>query len=103
MFTEFQHRSANGDDVANFLESQFDIDVRQLAAQIQVPTLVLHVDGDRIVPYNLGRELAVAIPGAKLVTIHGQDHVMQQGSPGDLEAIEAIEAFFEQTDPQAGV
>lgn len=42
--------------------------------QIKAPTLVIHGTEDRAVPYELGRLLAAAIPGAKLVTLEGSGH-----------------------------
>jgi uncharacterized protein len=44
------------------------------ANDIHVPTLIAHGDADEIVPYEMGRELAAAIPGAKLVTVPGARH-----------------------------
>jgi pimeloyl-ACP methyl ester carboxylesterase len=41
---------------------------RHLLEQVRVPTLVVHGTRDRIVPYKVGREIAAAIPGARLVT-----------------------------------
>ena len=43
-------------------------------AGIKAPTLVIHGTEDRTVPYELGRRLAAAIPGAKLVTLEGSGH-----------------------------
>jgi class 3 adenylate cyclase/alpha-beta hydrolase superfamily lysophospholipase len=50
------------------------IDIRDVLPSVGVPTLVLHVEGDRVVPIEAGRELADAIPGARLVTFPGIDH-----------------------------
>lgn len=41
---------------------------------LAVPTLVLHGTADRTVPYEAGRLLAAAIPGAHLVTLEGAGH-----------------------------
>lgn len=39
------------------------------------PTLVLHGDADRVIPYRLGRQLHDALPGPKrFVTLRGVDH-----------------------------
>jgi pimeloyl-ACP methyl ester carboxylesterase len=43
---------------------------------ITVPTLVLHGDADRIVPYENGVELARRIPGSELVTFPGGGHLL---------------------------
>ena len=63
-----------------------DSDLRERLGEINIPTLVVHGDGDLQVPYQLGVELAGGIAGAELVTIPGAGHgVMQWGT-----AVEAI-------------
>jgi hypothetical protein len=44
------------------------------ASRIGVPTLVIHGDSDELVPYAMGREVAAAIPGARLLTVEGGGH-----------------------------
>src|SRR5690606_23083357 len=46
-------------------ETAHDIDVRPLAASLDVPTLVLHARGDAMVPFEAGRQLAALIPDAR--------------------------------------
>ena len=54
--------------------SNFAIDVRSVLPAITVPTLVLHTQGDPIVPVELGRWLAEHIPGAELIEYEGAFH-----------------------------
>jgi class 3 adenylate cyclase len=56
-----------------------DTDVRHLLPTIQVPTLVLHRDGDRFYDVNEGRYLADHIPGARFVELDGTDHTPWDG------------------------
>lgn len=51
-------------------------DVRDAAASLHLPTLVLHCDGDQMVPAALGRDLARRIKGAKYVPLAGPDHLV---------------------------
>jgi pimeloyl-ACP methyl ester carboxylesterase len=44
-------------------------------SQIKVPTLVIHGDEDRLVPYENGVTLADRIPGAEFVSISGAGHI----------------------------
>jgi pimeloyl-ACP methyl ester carboxylesterase len=46
----------------------------KLLKTIKTPTLVLHGEGDPLVPIEGGRDTARLIPGAKLVTIPGWGH-----------------------------
>ncbi len=48
-------------------------DLSNVLPLIQAPTLVTHVRGDRLVPIELGREVASLIPGAKFVEHEGED------------------------------
>jgi pimeloyl-ACP methyl ester carboxylesterase len=58
-----------------------DTDVTDLLPQVRVPTLILHSRGDRRVPFDQGRELAAAIPGAKLVTLESNNHLILAHEP----------------------
>ena len=67
------------------------IDVTSILPTLQVPTLVLHSKADLQVPVELGRKLAAAIPGAKLIEYPAGDHAFW---PGDTEAMHGdIEEF----------
>ena len=50
-------------------------DVREFARRIACPTLVIHGDEDRRVPYAKGREIHDLVPGARLLTVGGGGHV----------------------------
>ncbi|MGW0805701.1 alpha/beta fold hydrolase [Nonomuraea sp. NPDC002799] len=49
-------------------------DRTELLAGVRVPTLVLHGEGDQLVPVEGGRATAAAVPGARLVTYPGMGH-----------------------------
>ncbi len=63
------------------METDDDIDVRPLMAQVRVPTLVIHCDRDRVVPAKAGQSLAAAIPGARYVSLPSQNHLMLEEEP----------------------
>ncbi len=66
-------------------------DMRDIAGSVGVPTLVLHRKHDSI-PVELGRALAAAIPGARLVELDGVDHLPWVG---DLKSVTGeIEMFL---------
>ncbi len=52
-----------------------EIDVRDLLPSIRVPSLVLHCEGDRAVPVEVGRHLAEHIPNARYVERPGSEHL----------------------------
>ena len=73
------------------IETFIQIDIRDLLPSVSVPTLVLHVDEDHAVPFDMGQLLADGIPGARFVTVPGVDHNFWLG---DADAIlDEIERF----------
>lgn len=48
---------------------------------LRVPTLVLHGDGDRLVPPANGRRIAEAVPGAELVVLPDANHLFFTDQP----------------------
>lgn len=60
---------------AAFARMAFDIDVRDVAPTIGVPTLIFHAVGDKVCNVENARFLARTIPGAKYVERPGADHV----------------------------
>ena len=70
----FLRASASPRMVRALIEVVERIDIRDVLASVRVPTLVLHVDGDRVVPVEAGEQLADGIPGARLVRFPGVDH-----------------------------
>jgi pimeloyl-ACP methyl ester carboxylesterase len=92
--SEMLRISGTPEDVSAFLS--LPVDVSALARQIKVPTLIIHVRGDQVVPFYLGANLASLIPGARLVPIEGSDHVPVPGD-GEAEQIEpAVQPFLDQ-------
>jgi class 3 adenylate cyclase/pimeloyl-ACP methyl ester carboxylesterase len=91
LFNEMQRVAATPEDAAAFVSITMDIGVRDLARQVQAPTLVAQVRGDQVVPFDLGRELAALVPGARLVVIEGRDHATV---PGDGEREQMAQAVF---------
>ena len=60
-------------------------DFRQDVAKIDVPTLVIHGDADRIVPISAaGQRTAKLIPGAELVVIKGGPHNVAWTHPDEV-------------------
>lgn len=72
-------------------EMNMEIDVRDALSSIAVPTLVLHRRGDHL-PIAGARWMAEQIPGAELVELEGDNHVIVLG---DWRAVaDAVESFL---------
>jgi DNA-binding CsgD family transcriptional regulator/pimeloyl-ACP methyl ester carboxylesterase len=73
-FAAYQRRVADADEAAEQLHAVYAIDVASRLGEVSAPTLVLHRRSDRAIPFELGRQLAAGIPGARLVPLEGRAH-----------------------------
>ena len=81
------------------IETVVQLDVREVLPSVRVPTLVLHSDGDRVVPFAAGQQLADGIPGAQLVTLRGIDHAFWLAE-GVVEEVERfVTGTVQRTEP----
>ncbi len=78
VLSEWLRISGDGPAIAGFLQELLDVDTRDLARRIEVPTLVIHGQEDRVVSLKRGRDLASLIPGARFEIIMGANH--EQGA-----------------------
>jgi pimeloyl-ACP methyl ester carboxylesterase len=92
-FAGIERAAASPGSVRALMRANYNIDVRHLLPTIQVPTLILHRAGDKLVPVSAGRYLAEHIPGAKYVEIPGSDHLVLDQETQDIIADE-IEEFI---------
>lgn len=60
------------------------IDVRRILPAIRTPTLVMHRMGDRQVHFEEARYLAKHIPGAHLLELPGEDHLIYAGDQDQI-------------------
>jgi len=58
------------------------LDVRPELAKVRAPTMVAHVEGDQMVPFEMGRNLAAGIAGARFLPLEGKNHILQRDDPG---------------------
>lgn len=75
-FNQLQADTSTAANAARLEEAFYDVDIGDLAAQVTVPTLVLHCRDDAATPYDEGRRLAAAIPGAEFVTLDSPNHIL---------------------------
>src|SRR5690606_28697467 len=73
---ELQRQSASARTACQLWNAFHAFDVRNEAPKISVPTLVFHVRGDGMVPFEAGRRLAAAIPNARFVPLESRNHIL---------------------------
>ena len=92
-FDDLQRRSMSSEAAMASSQARAMVDVTSSASSIAVRTLVLHADGDARVPFEEGRRLAGLIPGARFVSVHGQNHILLVDEPGWPEFFDELTAF----------
>jgi pimeloyl-ACP methyl ester carboxylesterase/DNA-binding CsgD family transcriptional regulator len=73
-FARFQRAAATAETAAALLDLVYRLDVREQLPLVRMPTTVVHRRDDRAVPYQLGRAVAAAIPGATFIPLQGSAH-----------------------------
>jgi pimeloyl-ACP methyl ester carboxylesterase len=91
-FAETQRISASAETAADLLEASYRTDIREILPTLTVPTLVLHRQEDRAVPFRLGREVAAHIPSAEFAPLRGMAHLPYFGETDPL--LEAMRSFL---------
>lgn len=87
-------RTLPTENALRIVEMTHSIDVREQAAALNVPTLVLHARGDAIIPFEVGRLLAALIPGARFVSLDSRNHVLLEHEPAWARFVEEVRAFL---------
>ncbi|MGA9876548.1 MAG: adenylate/guanylate cyclase domain-containing protein [Solirubrobacteraceae bacterium] len=75
------------------VDTALQLDVRDILSSVRVPTLVLHVEDDRVIPVEAGELLAAAVPDARFVGLPGSDHAFYIGANREVILLDEIERF----------
>lgn len=93
-FNAFQRATAPPENAARFRELFDEMDVSALVPEIAAPTLVLHSTGDVAAPLAEGKFLASRIPGARLVTLQSNNHILFENEPEFPKLLSSLRAFL---------
>lgn len=91
IFAQYQQAGATSEDALKMLQADIAIDVSDILQDVKAPAIVVHCRDDRIVPVELGRELAAGLPDARFATVDGP-HVPT--TPEQGQKIREIELEF---------
>jgi pimeloyl-ACP methyl ester carboxylesterase len=97
-FSNYQRESATPEMGAKLLDVVYKADVVHLLSSLRVPTLVLHRQLERVIPFRLGRELASLIPNAHFIPLEGDNHIPWYGDSDSV--LHAVAEFL--GDPVTG-
>jgi len=92
-YNELQRRTVSPENAARLHEASGDTQVTHLLEQVATPTLVLHSEGDALVPFDLGRELAIGIPDARFVALDSRNHILLADEPALQRFLDELRRF----------
>jgi len=90
-----QRMSTSADNAVRLRAERDKIDITELLSQVTVPTLVLHSRGDATASFEEARIMASSIPGARLVPLESQNHILLSGEPAWRVFLHEMAAFTE--------
>ncbi|HEX6878137.1 MAG TPA: alpha/beta fold hydrolase, partial [Nocardioidaceae bacterium] len=93
-FNELQRKTVSPENAALILDVGASVDVREEAARVEVPTLVLHARDDRRAPFDQGRLAASLIPGSRFVALESSNHILLADEPAWPAFLREVEAFL---------
>jgi pimeloyl-ACP methyl ester carboxylesterase len=93
-FNDLQRKTTSPECAARYFEAAANLDVRELLPQVRVPTLVMHVRDDLIVPIDLGRQMAAGIPRARFIALPGRNHLFLKHEPAIARFFDEINLFL---------
>jgi pimeloyl-ACP methyl ester carboxylesterase/DNA-binding SARP family transcriptional activator len=93
-FNDLQRVTTSPENAFRIRSAMNDIDVTDLLERISVPTLVVHGQGDAVVPFEEGRLMASRIPGARFLALDTSNHLILPGEPGMGRLLDEIRDFL---------
>ncbi len=99
---ELQRRSASPAAACQLWNAFNALDIRAEAPRVRVPSLVFHVRGDAMVPFEAGRRLAAAIPNARFLPLEGKNHILRADEPAWPVFKNALNEFLAAGEPVEG-
>jgi pimeloyl-ACP methyl ester carboxylesterase/DNA-binding CsgD family transcriptional regulator len=97
-FDELQLRSTDAANAIVLRRVRSEIDVTQEARAVRVPTLVMHLYEDGVVPFDEGRLVAATIDGARFVPLQGRNHIILEEDHAWSTFLIEVESFVASTD-----
>lgn len=101
-FDEKQRTTATPDVAVRYLRAMYGMNVKEAAARVRCPTLVLHPKDDEMVRFEQGRRLASLIPGARFVPLEGRNHIPFPDEPAWEGFVRETRRFLGTKDEPAG-
>lgn len=98
-FNDLQRRTTSPENAVRVLGLTGPVDVREEAARVRAPTLVLHARHDRRPPFEQGRLLASLIPDSRFVALESCNHILLEDEPAWPVFLAEMEKFLAEDRP----
>jgi pimeloyl-ACP methyl ester carboxylesterase len=93
-FAELMRRTTSAENAVRIFDAHLEMDVRGAAAELDVPTLILHARDDQRVPFSQGVAYASLIRGSRLVPLDTRNHLMVPDEPAWARFLDEVDAFL---------
>jgi len=87
--------STSPENAVSSFDQRVTVDVSTELAALSVPTLVLHAEGDHMVPIEHALPLVRDIPGARLVVLGSDNHIVLGDEAARATLAEELRAFLQ--------
>jgi pimeloyl-ACP methyl ester carboxylesterase/DNA-binding CsgD family transcriptional regulator len=94
-FDELQRTSTSTENMLRSRIERQRIDLRDQLGDLDVPMLVLNAVDDRNVPFEEARELASLVPGARLLPLQSNNHILLANEPAWGVFMAEVRTFLE--------
>ena len=93
-FNDLQRISCSPENAVRNYEVTGETDVTELLGKVSVPTLVMHARDEARIPFENGRRMAAAIPGARFVALQSRNHLILEDEPAYPHFRDEIRSFL---------
>ncbi len=91
---DFQRAATSEETATRMIETGWNVDVSNAARKIKCPVLILHSEGDQVVPIEEGRALVSLIPGSRFIEIDSENHMPLADEPAWPRVVSDIRNFL---------
>lgn len=93
-FATLMRRTTSATSAARVMAATGDVDVSDLAAQVNCPTIIFHARDELRIPFEQALRLAALIPGSRLVPLDSRNHLMRRDEPAWSVFLEELDRFL---------
>jgi pimeloyl-ACP methyl ester carboxylesterase/DNA-binding CsgD family transcriptional regulator len=99
-YNDLLRKTTSAQTAMALLRTFWTADVTGVVSKVSCPALVTHVRGDGIIPFEEGREVAAAIPGARFLPLESRNHLLLETEPAWQQFVHAVDEFLPGTGPR---